>query len=150
VLLLPPVSREPPLWLKSHLRLLLVHRGRALLKLLVSRMLLLLLQISKLLARRVLPPLLASRMLRLLLRISKPLAKQVLLLLEASRATLLLLQGSKRLVRKVLLWLKSHLRLLLHRVKHLLQLGRKVPILLPVLCKGLLLQLARQVRPRLA
>jgi hypothetical protein len=74
----------------------------------------------------------------LLQRISKPLVKRGLLRLEVSRGLLLLLRVSKRLARRALL-------LLLHRVKPLLQPGRKAPILLQVLCKGLLPQLARRI-----
>jgi hypothetical protein len=108
---------------------------------------LLLRRVSRPLARRgrVLPRLLVS----ILLQISKPLVKRGLLLLEASRMPLLLLRVNKPLARRVLLWLKSHLRLLLHRVKPLLQLGHRGRILLLVLRKGLLLQLMRQVWPRL-
>jgi hypothetical protein len=86
---------------------------------------------------------------RLLLLISKLLVKRGLLwlksllrLLEASRAPLLLRQASKLQAPKKRLWLKSLLRLLRRRVKPLLQLARRVPILLPKPSKGLLLQLA--------
>jgi len=132
VLLLAPVSRDPPLWLKSHLRLLIARRGRVLRRLLMSRMLRLLLQISKPLVKRGLLLLEASKVSLLLLRVSKPLARrdQLLLQLLANRAPLLL-RDSKPLVKPVL-------HPLLHRVKPLLQLGRRVPILLRVPSKGLL------------
>jgi len=113
VLLLPPVSRDPPLLLPT-------RRGRVLRRLPANRVPLLLLLGRKLLALKGHLLLLAISSPLLLLQSSKPLVLRVLHRPLASRMLLLLLQGSRRLVRKVFLWLKSHLRLLLHRGKHLL------------------------------
>ncbi len=121
-------------------------------------MLVLLRRVNKLPARR-------GRVL-LLVQISKPLLKRELLRLEASRVPRLLLRVSKLRARRcrvlpqllqvsrlpasrVLLWLKSHLRLLLHRVKPPRQQCRRVPILLPKHSRALLRQPARLVRVRL-